>query len=79
MSTASPHPKTSEKTLFGKVISACLVPVGWMVLGAVCYWYKTDLSRKAGFFLIFVGIVSLVYNLLRVRRRHAEKKKGLHL
>lgn len=79
MSKASSHPQTSEKTLFSKVISACLVPVGWMVLGAVCYWYNTDLSRKAGFFLFFVGIVSLVYNLLRVHRRHKEQKKGLHL
>lgn len=56
-----------------------MVPVGWMVLGAVCFLYKTDLSKKAGVALVFIGLVSLVYNLLRVGKNHSEKKKSLHL
>lgn len=73
-----PHPG-KEKSELRKVISACIWPVCWMLLGAAAYFYKTDLSKLAGLFLIFVGVVSLVYNLLRVNKRRAEKKKSLHM
>jgi hypothetical protein len=74
-----PHPEMNDNNLFRKIVLACLVPLGWIVLGILCYYYSTDLSKKAGAALIFIGIVSLVYNLVRVRRRHADKKKSLHL
>jgi len=79
MSDTHPHSSSNEKPLFLKVVRACLVPACWLLLGAICYIYKTDLSQKAGWAFIFIGLVSLVYNLLRVRKAHTDKKKSLHL
>lgn len=77
--THAAHTAPKERSLFYKIVRASLVPLGWLVLGIVCYLYKTDLSKKAGLFFILLGLVSLTYNLLRVNRKHAEKKKSLHL
>ncbi len=73
------HPAPKQPSLFSKIVRASLVPLGWIVLGVVCYLYKTDLSKKAGLFFFLLGLVSLTYNLLRVKKSHGMKKKSLHL
>jgi hypothetical protein len=79
MSNPTHHQPAKERTLFTKVVYACIVPACWMILGAACYLYNLDLPPKVGLAFIFIGLVSLVYNLLRVRKRHLDKKKSLHL
>jgi hypothetical protein len=49
-----------------------------MALGVACYFYPSDLSKTAGMLLFMIGVVSLIYNLLRVKKGHNDKK-GLHL
>jgi hypothetical protein len=45
--------------------SPILIPLFWMALGLVCWFWKTDLSKASGFIMFFVGLGGLFYNLLR--------------
>lgn len=73
-----PHPGNdiSERR---KVIRACIAPACWISLGVVSCLFETPASKMIGFFMMFAGLVTLVYNLLRINRRKAEKKDSLHL
>ena len=73
-----PHPG-NERTELSKVLRACIAPACWVVLGVVLCFFGTSVAKMIGFFFMFVGVVTLIYNLLRINKKRAEKKDSLHL